>query len=1085
MIDKPESRFRTKSLLMLLLIVLLIALASVASGAGAAGSQSDANAGGSASAQAQPDSGALQRLLEDTGGRLQVRENQATGVVTFLRIPDGPGIAAAPQGASRDAQADAFLDAYGGAFGITSRSSELVRVASGSDTLGMGRTTYQQVYQGVDVFAAVLHVHTNAAGEVTAVNGIFVPGISLNVVPSLSAEEAVARAQSVVAAAHPSASGLNAGAAKLYVYRDGLIQGVRGPNYLAYEVEVTNSRDVRDFVYVDAHTGKTIERIAAVQDALFRRLFEMNTSNQVWQEGDPFPGSLNVDQANIVDFSGDSYNHFFNAFGRDSYDAAGAEMQSVNNDPTIACPNANWNGSTTNYCNGVTSDDVVAHEWGHAYTEYTSNLIYAWQPGAMNESYSDIWGETVDLLNGKGTDDPDTVRTVNTCSIYTDPIPTLTINAPPSIAGDYAAAGAAFGPVLDNTGLTGDVVLGQDGAGASSTDACEPLTNGGAVSGNIALVDRGTCAFTVKVKNAQNAGATGVIVANNVVGPPTPMGGADATITIPSVMVSLATGNLIKGETGVNATMHLSGGSTAEDSYRWLMGEDSTAFGGAIRDMWTPTCMGDPGKVSDAEYHCATTDGGGVHSNSGIPNHSYSLLVDGGTYNGQTVTGLGLTKAAHIYWRAQEAYLTPASDFADLADALEASFTDLIGVNLEGLSTGAPAGPSGEMISAADCDEVADVIAAVEFHTEPTQCNFQPLLQQGAPALCADTGTEPATAFLDDFESGLGGWTLTNSGVFSGWPNFDWEQDTSLPGGRSGAAAFATDPIIGSCDGGSGDVSGVMTMTSATTVISNTAGISPRLAFDHYVATEATWDGGNVKASVNGGAFTLIPSTAFTFNAYNTTLQTAGAGNTNPLAGQAAFSGSDGGELTGSWGQSQVDLGAIGVGPGDSVALQYEMGMDGCNGLDGWYVDDVHIYTCGGDGGGNTPPDCSGAVPSRSIVAGTNGAFKPIRVVGVTDADGDTVTIAIDSIWQDEPVDALTNQGVLVPDGIISGRTAQVRAERIAPAGGGDGRVYHIGFTAEDGMGGMCTGEVLVSVPLRKGIPAGDGGALYDSTVTP
>ena len=52
-------------------------------------------------------------------------------------------------------------------------------------------------------------------------------------------------------------------------------------------------------------------------------------------------------------------------------------------------------------------------------------------------------------------------------------------------------------------------------------------------------------------------------------------------------------------------------------------------------------------------------------------------------------------------------------------------------------------------------------------------------------------------------------------------------------------------------------------------------------------------------------------------------------------------------------------------------------------------------------------------------------------------------------------------------------------------AGGGDGRVYHIGFTAEDGMGGMCTGEVLVSVPLRKGIPAGDGGALYDSTVTP
>ena len=64
------------------------------------------------------------------------------------------------------------------------------------------------------------------------------------------------------------------------------------------------------------------------------------------------------------------------------------------------------------------------------------------------------------------------------------------------------------------------------------------------------------------------------------------------------------------------------------------MGEDSTAFGGAIRDMWAPTCHGDPGKVSDAEYYCATDDGGGVHSNSGVPNHGYALLVDGGTYNG-------------------------------------------------------------------------------------------------------------------------------------------------------------------------------------------------------------------------------------------------------------------------------------------------------------------------------------------------------------------------------------------------------------------------------------------------------------------
>ena len=91
--------------------------------------------------------------------------------------------------------------------------------------------------------------------------------------------------------------------------------------------------------------------------------------------------------------------------------------------------------------------------------------------------------------------------------------------------------------------------------------------------------------------------------------------------------------------------MRLTGDPAAgEDSYRWLMGEDSTAFGGAIRDMWTPTCLGDPGKVTDAEYHCDTSDGGGVHSNSGVPNHGFALLVDGGTYNGQTVTAIGLVE---------------------------------------------------------------------------------------------------------------------------------------------------------------------------------------------------------------------------------------------------------------------------------------------------------------------------------------------------------------------------------------------------------------------------------------------------------
>src|SRR5512142_2424942 len=50
------------------------------------------------------------------------------------------------------------------------------------------------------------------------------------------------------------------------------------------------------------------------------------------------------------------------------------------------------------------ADDVVAHELTHAVTQYTSGLYYYMQSGAINESLSDIFGEFVDLTNGRGTD---------------------------------------------------------------------------------------------------------------------------------------------------------------------------------------------------------------------------------------------------------------------------------------------------------------------------------------------------------------------------------------------------------------------------------------------------------------------------------------------------------------------------------------------------------------------------------------------------------------------------------------------------------------------------------------------------------
>jgi hypothetical protein len=130
----------------------------------------------------------------------------------------------------------------------------------------------------------------------------------------------------------------------------------------------------------------------------------------------------------------------------------------------------------------------------------------------------------------------------------------------------------------------------------------------------------------------------------------------------------------------------------------------------------------------------------------------------------------------------------------------------------------------------------------------------------------------------------------------------------------------------------------------------------------------------------------------------------------------------------------------------------------------------------------NQPPVCSEARASRAILWYPNHRFRPVTVLGVTDPDGDELAITIDSIFQDEAVIS-PGSGRTSPDGWGLGRSrAWVRAERDFR---GNGRVYHIGFTADNGRGGTCSGEVLVGVPKFQGrrVAPIDDGALYDSTV--
>ncbi len=128
----------------------------------------------------------------------------------------------------------------------------------------------------------------------------------------------------------------------------------------------------------------------------------------------------------------------------------------------------------------------------------------------------------------------------------------------------------------------------------------------------------------------------------------------------------------------------------------------------------------------------------------------------------------------------------------------------------------------------------------------------------------------------------------------------------------------------------------------------------------------------------------------------------------------------------------------------------------------------------------NLQPVCSAARPSLDALWPPNHKFVAIEILGVTDPDGNAIAVMINSITQDELMDA-AGSGNTSPDGQgVGAATAQVRAER---TGGGNGRVYHIGFTAADQYGGSCTGAALVGVPPnQKAKAVDDGPPWFDST---
>jgi hypothetical protein len=246
-------------------------------------------------------------------------------------------------------------------------------------------------------------------------------------------------------------------------------------------------------------------------------------------------------------------------------------------------------------------------------------------------------------------------------------------------------------------------------------------------------------------------------------------------------------------------------------------------------------------------------------------------------------------------------------------------------------------------ITAEDCEQVDRAILAVELRTPPV-CNFTPMLIPALPLTCSATFTSGVTTpvFDADFEASANGFTALGSSALHTWARSG--PPSGSPARVGTQSFFAPNPWI-SCNDPTVNDTSLTTLTSPAIVLPDGTDYA-RATFDHWVATEPGWDGGNLKVSVNGGAWQLVPPSAYSFNGYNVLLFTAAQGNTNPLAGQASWSGNNAGTVNGgSWGRTLVNLAGF-ARAGDTVRLRWDFGTDVCSGRTGWFLDNVSVFSC-------------------------------------------------------------------------------------------------------------------------------------------
>jgi bacillolysin len=337
-------------------------------------------------------------------------------------------------------------------------------------------------------------------------------------------------------------------------------------------------------------------------------------------------------------------------------------------------------------------------------------------------------------------------------------------------------------------------------------------------------------------------------------------------------------------------------------SVRWLIGENVTGLG-AFRSMSNPPAFNDPDKMTSPHYFKGYQDNGGMHYNSGVNNKAIFLMVDGGSFNGRNVQPIGWDKTAAIYYEVQTNLLTSGADYADLYHAVYQACLTLID------------GPNN--IKAEDCQQVRAATDAVEM-------NLQPAAKFNTDAPLCGNDQPVHTVFFDDLEQGASNWTFIN-GASARW-QYDSPYGTYAHSGSHFLYADDYPPTVTSASA----------MLTPVHLPDNAyLHFAHAYDFERFIDNSAFFDGGVLEYTTDEG-FTWMDAAPFMdYNAYSGSISSK---YDNPLKGKPAFVGSSHGYIS-----TRLNLSFL---AGETVQFRWRLGLDSGGYYWGWFVDDVHVFTC-------------------------------------------------------------------------------------------------------------------------------------------